>query len=202
VLCPRTSLARSERGVMAEHVPEIEAQQVGPTVWGTLPSAPPATTKVPSKGSRPFRYRERESPALVGGRGVERGHSVRACNGRRESPEPDGPGLVPDRPEGDEHDGMDRIGDHRTASPLPNESRATRGAARTGAASALSYPAGVSGGPQPPPYAAPSTSFRKRVVPQGIGDGIEPEPAGRQVERGFGAAARASRAWSDWPTRT
>jgi len=47
---------------------------------------------------------------------------VRVREGRRESPEADGAGLVPDRPEGDEHDGMDGIGDHRTASPLPNES--------------------------------------------------------------------------------
>jgi hypothetical protein len=53
-----------------------------------------------------------------GGRGGERGHSVRARDGRRESPEPDGPGLVPHRPEGDEHDGMDGIGEV----PMPRPS--------------------------------------------------------------------------------
>ena len=51
---------------MAEHVPEPDAQQVGARVWGAFPSDPPAVTKVPSKGARTFRDRERESPPLMG----------------------------------------------------------------------------------------------------------------------------------------
>jgi hypothetical protein len=42
-----------------------------------------------------------------------------ASSDLRESPEPDGPGLVPDRPEGDEHDAMDGIGEVAMP-PRPN----------------------------------------------------------------------------------